>query len=833
MTPEKPRYTLPFSEIGLDDQPKVGGKNASLGEMIRHLTKAGVRIPSGFATTSDAYWYFLEANKLEEPIRENLEKYHSGELEIDEAGRNIRQLFMKSTFPTVLAESIRDAYTDLNHKYAEIYDEDLETYVADVAVRSSATAEDLPGASFAGQQETYLNVRGVEDLMTACKNCYASLFTNRAIVYREKKGFKHMDVALSVGVQKMIRADNSCSGVMFTVDTETGFPNALLINGSWGLGENIVKGTVNPDLYYVFKEHLNDPGKIPIIDKVAGSKEMKMIYSGDEGGTTENVPTSLAERQKMVLSDEEIIHLAKCGVAIEDHYEKPMDIEWVKEDKTGFLYIVQARPETVQSQKLNGTLKSYSLNEADPKLLLTGQSVGSVIINGRVKVVHDTSDLTGIDEETILVTEMTEPDWVPALKNAGGIVTDFGGRTCHAAIVSRELGIPAVVGTDAATEILKDGMEITLSTAEGDIGKIYEGKLDFSVEEVDLGSLPKPKTEVMLNLATPESAFKWWRLPVKGVGLARMEFIISNHIRVHPMALVHPERIENEEAFRKIRKLTTGYSDLKQYYVDRLASGIAKIAASRYPDPVIVRTSDFKSNEYAGLIGGECFEPKEDNPMIGWRGASRYYHENFREGFELECRALRKVRETIGLDNVIIMIPFCRTLHEAEKVIEVMEGYGLKRGKNGLEVYMMCEIPSNYILAEKFAEYFDGFSIGSNDLTQLILGVDRDSGLMSDLFDENDPAVKTAIREVIRRAHDAGIKVGFCGQAPSNDPVYAKFLVECGIDSVSVVPDSAIRVIHKVAEAEDEMKYHPGEEPVTRIGETEDEDKRRIQPLII
>ncbi|PWN06499.1 phosphoenolpyruvate synthase [Rhodohalobacter mucosus] len=802
MTPESTQYTLPFTEMGMDDQPKVGGKNASLGEMIRHLKSAGVRIPDGFATTSDAYRYFVEANKLEEPIRENLDKYHNGELEIDEAGRNIRQLFQKSTFPTALAESIREAYTELNHKYAEQYDEDSDTYNADVAVRSSATAEDLPGASFAGQQETYLNVRGVEDLMKACKSCFASLFTNRAIVYRDKKDFGHMDVALSVGVQKMVRADNSCSGVLFTVDTETGFPNALLINGAWGLGENVVKGTVNPDQYYVFKNRLDNPDYVPIIDKVTGSKEMKMVYSGDDGNTTENVPTSLAERQQMVLEDEEIIQLAKWGVAIEKHYDKPMDIEWVKEDKTKQIYIVQARPETVHSLKLNGMLKSYRLRENNPTLLLKGQSVGSVITTGTVKVVRDTSDLSGIEEDTILVTEMTEPDWVPALKNAGGIVTDFGGRTCHAAIVSRELGIPAVVGTDKATDELKDGDKITLSSAEGDVGKIYKGLLEYKVDEVDLGSLPKPETEVMLNLATPESAFKWWRLPVKGVGLARMEFIISNHIRIHPMALVHPDQVEDEEAYRKIRKLTTGYSDMKEYFVDKLASGISKIAASRFPDPVIVRTSDFKSNEYAGLIGGEGFEPDEENPMIGWRGASRYYHENYREGFELECRALKKVREVIGLDNVIVMIPFCRTLTEAEKVLEVMEEYGLKRGEKGLQIYMMCEIPSNYILADQFAEFFDGFSIGSNDLTQLILGVDRDSGLMSHVFDENDPAVKTAIREVVERAHDAGIKVGFCGQAPSNDPEYAAFLVECGIDSVSVVPDSVIRVIHKVAEAE-------------------------------
>lgn len=792
--------------MSLTDQPQVGGKNASLGEMLRHMKTAGIRIPDGFATTSDAYRYFLEANRLEEPIRKILDSYQAGELTIDETGRGIRQLFQKSTFPVALADAIRDAYTELSETYASQYKQDSDQYCADVAVRSSATAEDLPGASFAGQQETYLNIHGIENLLTACKNCYASLFTNRAIVYRENMGFDHMKVALSVGVQKMVRADNSCSGVMFTVDTETGFPQVLLINGSWGLGENIVKGTVNPDQFYVFKKNLDNADKVPIVERVVGSKEMKMIYSGDEGNSTVNIPTSLAERQQLVLNDREVLQLAAWGVAIEEHYGKAMDIEWVKEDSSGLIYIVQARPETVHSQHLNGMFESYTLDESKPKLILKGLSVGSVITSGIVKLVHDTTDLSGIEEDTILVTEMTEPDWVPALKKAGGIITDFGGRTCHAAIVSRELGIPAVVGTGNATQTLKDGDEVTLSSAEGDEGKVYEGLLKFNVEEINLGTLPVLKTDIMLNMATPESAFKWWRMPAKGVGLARMEFIISNHIRIHPMALVHPEKIKNEEEVRKIRKLTAGYSDLSEYFVDKLASGIAKIAVSRYPDPVIVRTSDFKTNEYAGLIAGSQFEPKEENPMIGWRGASRYYSDDYREGFELECRALKKVRESIGLENVIIMIPFCRTLTEAEKVLDVMEECGLKRGENGLQIYMMCEIPSNYILAKQFAEYFDGFSIGSNDLTQLILGVDRDSGLMAHLFDENDPAVKTAIREVIERAHSKGIKVGFCGQAPSNDPEYAKFLVECGIDSISVVPDSVIGVIQMVAEAEESRK---------------------------
>jgi len=795
-------YIIPFSDLTIKDVPKVGGKNASLGEMVKHLQPLGVNIPDGFATTSDAYRYFLKSNRLEDDIKKILDEYNSGKIELDEAGRTIRQLFQKSTFPIALAESIQQAYRELSLKFLPDSHENPETFCVDVAVRSSATAEDLPHASFAGQQETYLNVHGREALMKACKSCFASLFTNRAIAYREKMGFDHMKVALSVGVQKMVRADKSSSGVMFTVDTETGFPNALVINGSWGLGENVVKGTVNPDQFYVFKPKLGDSEKNPLLDRMLGSKEMKMIYASDEGNSTENIPTTIAERQSFVLTNDEVLKLARWGVIIEMHYGRAMDIEWVKDDLTGDLYIVQARPETIHSMHNNGTFKNYSLKEQFPELLLKGVSVGNTIVSGKVKIVHDTTDLAGIDGETILVTEMTEPDWVPALRNAAGIVTDFGGRTCHAAIVSRELGIPAVVGTEKATKTLMEGDEITISSAEGDEGKIYKGRLRFEVEEIDLGVIPEPKTAVMLNLATPESAFKWWKMPVRGVGLARMEFIISNHIRIHPMALVYPDRVRDEDDIRKIRKLTTGYGDLKEYFIDHLASGISKIAASQYPHPVIVRTSDFKTNEYAGLIGGRYFEPHEENPMLGWRGASRYYSDNYREGFALECRALKKVREEIGLENVIVMIPFCRTLTEADKVLQVMAGYGLKRGENGLQIYMMCEIPSNYILAEKFASKFDGFSIGSNDLTQLILGVDRDSGSMAHLFDENDPAVKTAIREVIERAHKAGIKVGFCGQAASENPDYTTFLVECGIDFISVVPHSAVHVIQKVVEAE-------------------------------
>jgi len=795
-------FIIRFTEMDLKDLQQVGGKNASLGEMLRYLRHLGINIPDGFATTADAYRFFIESNHLEPEIKHHLNEYHKGSLSVEEAGRSIRQLFYKSTFPIRLAENIQQAYQELSMNFRTPEILNGQEYLVDVAVRSSATAENLSGASFAGQQESYLNIRGIEGLMAACKNCYASLFTNRAIVYRDKMGFDHLNVALSIGVQKMVRADKSSSGVMFTIDTESGFPNAIIINGAWGLGENVVKGTVNPDMFYVFKPKINTPGMKPILEKKLGSKTVKMVYSGDEGNNTVNIPTSVVERKRFVLNDDEILQLAKWGLAIEEHYKKTMDIEWVKDDKTGELFIVQARPETVHSIHQNGVFKSYSLSDKNPKLVMKGLGVGNSIVSGIVKIVKNTTDLSEISSKTILVTEMTEPDWVPALKRAAGIVTDFGGRTCHAAIVSRELGIPAVVGTENATRKLKNGQKITISSAEGDEGKIFDGEIEFRVEIIDLGNLPELKTKIMLNLATPESAFKWWKMPVNGIGLARMEFIISNQIKVHPMALVYPEKVRGEDEIRKIRKLTSGYTDLKEYFVDRLASGIAKIAASQYPKSVIVRTSDFKTNEYAGLIGGSVFEPHEENPMLGWRGASRYYSENYKEGFELECRALKKVREEIGLDNVIVMIPFCRTLKEAEKVLDVMSEFGLKRWKEGLQIYMMCEIPSNCILAEEFAIYFDGFSIGSNDLTQLILGVDRNSGSMAHLFSENDPAVRKVIRGVINDAHDAGVDIGFCGQAPSNDANYAKFLVECGIDSISVVPDSLISVIQIVAEAE-------------------------------
>lgn len=785
-------------EVDNKNVGEVGGKNASLGEMIQHLVPMGINIPSGFATTSAAYRTFISANGLKDPITQQLRNYHEKSISVEQASRQIRKKIDQATWPQDVAESIVKSYRELCQKY--------DTQNVDVAIRSSATAEDLPSASFAGLQETYLNVRGESELLDSCKKCFSSLFTARAIVYREEKGFDHFKIALSAGVQKMIRADMGSSGVIFTIDTETGFPDVIVINGAWGLGENVVRGIVNPDQFLVFKPLLNRDDVVPILEKKLGNKEQKMIYSSDDGSSVKNVPTSPEERSQYILSDSEIITLGQWAKAIEDHYQRPMDIEWVKDDRTDELYIVQARPETIHTATNHTIFKNYSLVDNNASVLLTGLSIGSSIVSGTIKKVESVDDLASITSNNILVTKMTEPDWVPSMKKAAGIITDSGGRTCHAAIVSRELGIPAIVGTQHATSTFQDGQEITLSCAEGDEGKVYNGLLEFTVEEIDLGNLPKISTDIMLNMAVPESAFKWWQLPVQGVGLARMEFIISYHIKTHPMALIHFDDVKDESDRNEIEKLTQNYEHKSEYFVDQLAEGIAKIAGSQYPKPVIVRTSDFKTNEYAGLIGGKPFEPHEENPMLGWRGACRYYSDDYQEGFKLECKALKKVREEIGLDNIIVMIPFCRTLTEAQKVLSVMESYGLKRGENGLQVYMMCEIPSNVILATQFAKYFDGFSIGSNDLTQLVLGVDRDSASLSYLFDENDEAVKTAITDVIKKTHKAGINIGFCGQAPSDNPDYAAFLVDAGIDSISLNPDSVIQVIKTIHQLETNHK---------------------------
>jgi pyruvate,water dikinase len=798
---EESIYVEWFEDLTKDDVERVGGKNASLGEMLRSLKSNGIRVPEGFATTSGAYWAFIEANEMRAKIKDRIAMLNTGEKPLDKVGRSIRRLFGRAEFPAEVERQIREAYALLSEKSNGNNEPEHEV---DVAVRSSATAEDLPQASFAGQQETFLNVRGEEDLLQACKRCYASLFTDRAISYRNEQGFDHLKVALSVGVQKMVRSDRAGSGVMFSIDTETGFKDAVVINAAWGLGENVVQGTVNPDEYIVFKPLLGKNGLTPIIGRSQGAKEKKMIYA--EGGSkpTKNIDTPKSERRSFVLNDEEVLTLAEWAVTIEDHYGKPMDIEWAKDGIEGELFIVQARPETVQSQKGGGSLKTYTLREEGERLV-SGLSIGDAIAAGPVCAVKSAGQIEQFKEGAILVTEMTDPDWVPIMKRAKGIVTDHGGRTCHAAIVSRELGIPAIVGTGDATEKLSDGRNITLSCAEGDEGHVYEGILEFTEEVVDLQGIPDTRTRIMMNIASPSAAFRWWRLPCEGIGLARMEFIINNIIKIHPMALVHYEKLEDKEAKNKIGRLTRGYDDKEEYFVDRLALGIARIAAAQYPHDVIVRMSDFKTNEYADLIGGRPFEPRESNPMLGFRGASRYYSERYREGFALECRAVKRVREAVGMDNVIIMIPFCRTPEEADKVLETLAENGLVRGEAGLKVYVMCEIPSNVILADEFARRFDGFSIGSNDLTQLILGVDRDSSDLAELFEERNEAVKREIARLIATAHEADCKVGICGQAPSDYPDFAAFLVEQGIDSISLNPDSLIRTKRIVAEKEKEL----------------------------
>lgn len=786
-------YILWYSEVDRDSIKEVGGKNASLGEMIRALEDEGIRVPDGFALTADAYADFVQDNELGDAIRSHLEELDTGARSLAKVGASIRELFLRSEFPAPIAEAVREAYAELSRR------SDVDEL--DVAVRSSATAEDLPEASFAGQQDTFLNVSGASDVLDACRRCYASLFTNRAIAYRAKQGFNHLEVALSVGIQRMVRSDLASAGVCFSIDTETGFPHVVLISAAWGLGETVVQGSVTPDQYTVFKPLLDQRHLTPIIDRTLGTKEIKLVYGDEMETPTLELPTEPAERDTYVLEEKEILQLARWVSRIERHYGRPMDIEWAKDGRSGELFIVQARPETVQSRLDEGVLKTYTLEEAGQELVV-GLSVGQAIATGRVCVIEDPRNIDRFEDGAILVTEMTDPDWVPIMERAAGIVTNSGGRTCHAAIVSRELGTPAVIGTGNATEVLKDGQEVTLSCAEGDEGYVYEGVLRYHESEVDLDDVPMTTTRIMQNVGSPSAAFRWWRLPSAGVGLARMEFIVSNHIKIHPMALVHYEDLGDEEARAEIAALTRGYETKTRYFVDHLARGISKIAAAQWPEPVIVRMSDFKTNEYADLIGGDEFETPESNPMLGFRGAARYYSDRYRAGFALECEAIRCVREEIGLRNVLIMIPFCRTLEEAERVLEVLADNGLRRGESGLEVYMMAEVPSNVILAEEFAQLFDGFSIGSNDLTQLILGVDRDSAELASLFDERNEAVKRAIRDLIDRAHRHGRKVGICGQAPSDHPEFATFLVEAGIDSISLNPDSIVDVKRRVAEME-------------------------------
>jgi len=787
------RHIVWFTEVGMGDVPLVGGKNASLGEVISALTSEGVRVPDGFATTADAYRAVVAHNRLDARITAELDAYRGGRSSLRAAGEAIREAFLAAEIPVGLAEQIREAYRELERRSG----------VAGlaVAVRSSATAEDLPDASFAGQQETFLNVVGERQLLDACRRCFASLFTDRAISYRQLKGFDDLDVALSIGVQRMVRSDLGASGVMFSIDTESGFPRAAVISAAWGMGELVVQGIVDPDTYMVFTPLLDDPALVPIIERTRGAKERKMVYGRGGSARTRTIDTTPREREALVLDDSDILQLARWAVAVARHYGRPMDMEWAKDGVTGELFLVQARPETVHGARVSSSFVIHRLTGHGP-VLLEGSAIGDRIATGEVCIIRDPSQIERFRDGAILVTEMTDPDWVPIMSRAAGIVTEHGGTTSHAAIVSRELGIPAVVGTGNATTALEEGRAVTLSCAEGATGRVYDGVLAFEQQTVDLDAIPATKTHLMVNIASPEAAFQWWRLPAAGVGLARMEFIITSAIRAHPMALAHPDRVTSAAERTQISELTKGYPDGSAYFVDVLSRGIAKLAAPYHPNPVIVRMSDFKTNEYAHLIGGSAFETPEENPMIGFRGASRYYSPRYRDGFALECRAVRAVREELGFRNVIVMIPFCRTLAEADRVLGVMAENGLERGVGGLEVYMMCEIPANVILAEQFATRFDGFSIGSNDLTQLTLGVDRDSGDLAPLFDERDPAVMKMVALAIEGAHTAGIKVGICGQAPSDHPEFAAFLVERGIDSISLNPDSFLRTAEYVAESE-------------------------------
>lgn len=792
-------YVLWFEDIGSNDGPAVGGKNASLGEMIRELKGEGIQVPEGFATTAHAYREFIAQNDLEPGICQQIELFRKNRQSLAQVGARIREMIGRGSFSDSFSHAVEEAYRELSRRY--------KTRNLSIAARSSATAEDLPEASFAGQQETFLNVTGPQEVLESCRGCFASLFTDRAISYREEKGFDHMDVALSVGIQKMVQADQGGAGVMFTLDTDTGFTDVVVINAAWGLGETIVGGEVNPDDYLVFKPLLANRALNPIINKSKGTKAIKAVYTKTKGAKTKRTKTTRKEQATFVLSDPEILTLARWGCTIEAHYGHPMDIEWAK-DKSGAIFIVQARPETVQSRKKLGVLKTYSLLERS-KELVRGTAIGDAITTGKVRRLDHPHQGKDFQDNEILVTQMTDPDWGPIMERAAAVVTDLGGRTAHAAIVSRELGIPAVVGCGHATKTLRDGQEVTVSCAEGAEGIIYRGRLPFEERDIKLDQAPQTRTRILLNIASPGAAMRWHQLPCQGIGLARIEFVIGNIVKVHPMALVHPDRVQDKEETRKIKELTAGYQQGTDYFVEHLAYGIAQIAASQYPNPVIVRTSDFKTNEYAGLIGGKNFEPKESNPMLGFRGASRYYSEQYRPGFALECQAIRRVREEMGLENVVVMIPFCRTPEEADLVQAVMKEEGLERGRKGLQVYVMIEIPSNVLLATEFADRFDGFSIGSNDLTQLVLGVDRDSRELKDLFDEQHRAVKLAISQLIRDAHRKSCPVGICGQAPSDHPAFAEFLVDAGIDSISLNPDSVLPVLERVAQLEAAPKRTP------------------------
>jgi pyruvate,water dikinase len=807
------KLILWFDETNMKDVALVGGKNASLGEMYQNLTIKGINIPNGFAITAYAFRQFLKFNHLEGELKDLLQIIDPEDIKnLDELGREVRRLILYAKIPPELSREIKRAYQKL-----------IKNSTPDVAVRSSATAEDLPAASFAGQLESFLNVRG-QNILEIVKRCFASLYTNRAMAYSFDQGFNHAKISVSVGVQKMVRSDRAAAGVMFTLDTETGFRDIVLINSALGLGENIVKGRVVPDQYFVFKPTLRR-GFRSIVGKNLGTKKLKLIYMSahagkKNGATTKNLKTNRSEQMKYSLSDDEVIKLAHWAAQIEDHYGKPMDIEWAKDGLDKKLYIVQARPETVHAEKNGKILEEYIL-ERRGEVLLTGAAIGTKIGKGWVRILNSVKEIDKFQAGEALVAKMTDPDWVPIMKKASAIITESGGRTCHAAIVSRELGIPCIVGAQGAREILKNGQGVTVSCAEGEEGKVYGGLLPVKIKKINLAKVRRPRTKIMMNVGEPERAFDFSFIPNDGVGLAREEFIISNYIKIHPLALLKTKELKNRETKEQIEKLTFGYKDKTKFFIDKLAEGVGRIAAAFYPKPVIVRFSDFKSNEYAGLVGGEDFEPKEANPMLGWRGASRYYDKNYEKAFALECEAIKKVRKVFGLDNIIVMIPFCRTGEEGKKVIAIIKKSGLKipnpqfpiskeipnskiqnQKLKPLKIYAMVEIPSNVILADEFSKIFNGFSIGSNDLTQLILGVDRDSELVSHLFNERNEAVKKAIRQVIQTAHKNKVKIGICGQAPSDFPDFAEFLVKNKIDSISLNPDSVLKTTLRVLEAE-------------------------------
>ncbi len=805
-------FILWFDDISIDDVPLVGGKNASLGEMYQHLTAKGVNIPHGFAITAYAYKHLIESTGIDKTVSDILADLDTHDLRnLQERGRKVRQVIRDAVFPAELRDAIVSAYAKMEDEYGKN---------VDVAVRSSATAEDLPDASFAGQQDTYLNIRGPEAVLDYCSQCFASLFTDRAISYRHDKGFSQFDVYLSIVVQKMVRSDAACSGVLFTLDTESGYENVVYITGSWGLGENIVQGAVSPDEFYVFKPTLRE-GKRPIVSKRVGTKEIKMIYNDSPDGeeTVVNIQTTKAERGMYILEDDDILQLAEWALHIQDHYGRNMDIEWAKDGNgesvgTGNLFVVQARPETVHSQTSRNITETYILKEHST-VLASGQAVGAKIGQGPARVIKTVAGIHDFQEGEVLVTDMTDPDWEPVMKKASGIVTNRGGRTCHAAIISRELGIPCLIGTENGTENIVQGQPITVSCADGETGHAWEGLLNYSINTTNLDSIPDTRTKIMLNVGIPEKAFFECQVPNDGVGLAREEFIINAHIGIHPLALYHFEELiqqaasgdeQASEIVHQIEEKTTAYPrDKRQFFIDKIAEGVGRIAAAFYPKDVIVRLSDFKSNEYANLIGGKLYEPVESNPMIGWRGASRYYDDKYIDAFELECKGLLKARNDMGLTNIKLMVPFCRTPDEGRKVIQTMQQFGLVQGENGLEVYVMCEIPSNVISADAFSDIFDGFSIGSNDLTQLTLGLDRDSDLVAHIFDERNEAVKTLVKMVIDTAKRRGRKIGICGQAPSDYPEFALYLVDCGIDSMSLIPDTAVKTKLLVCEREKEL----------------------------